>query len=75
MSKYEALNRLEEIQEQLEELGHEAAMIFKTNFPSQYTTGEAYSAFNFGSSWNSYNTTLETLIESAKREEEEEYFE
>ena len=71
MSKYEALDRLEEIQEQLEELGREAAMIFQENFPSQYTTGDAYGAFTFGSSWNSYNTTLETLIESARRGEED----
>ena len=54
MSKYEALDRLEEIQEQLEELGREAAMIFQENFPSQYQTGDAYGAFTFGSSWNSY---------------------
>lgn len=73
MNKYEALNRLEEIQAELEELGREAAMIFQTNFPGQYSTGEAYGAFTFGTSWNSYNTTLETLIESAKRDEEEEY--
>ncbi|MEK9909378.1 MAG: hypothetical protein VW498_03335 [Candidatus Thalassarchaeaceae archaeon] len=71
MSKYEALDRLEEIQEQLEELGREAAMIFQENFPSQYQTGDAYGAFTFGSSWNSYNTTLETLIESARRGEED----
>lgn len=71
MSKYEALDRLEEIQEQLEELGREAAMIFQTHFPDQYHTGDAYGAFTFGSSWNSYNTTLETLIESARRGEED----
>jgi hypothetical protein len=72
MSKYNAICRLEEIQAELEELGREAAQIFQTDFPSQYDTGAAYGAFTFGSSWNSYNTTLETLIESAQREEEEE---
>lgn len=74
MSKQEALYRLEEIQEQLEELGREAAMIFQQEFPSQYQQGDAYGAFTFGSSWNSYDTTLDSLIESAKQgEEEEEY--
>jgi len=71
MSKQEALYRLEEIQAELEELGREAAMIFQQEFPDQYSTGEAYGAFTFGSSWNSYNTTLETLIESAKNAEDE----
>jgi len=71
MSKQEALYRLEEIQQELDDLGNEAARIFKQNFPDQYSTGEAYGAFTFGSSWNSYNTTLETLIESAKNAEDE----
>lgn len=74
MSKQEALDRLEEIQEQLEELGREAAMIFAEHFPRQHQTGDAYGAFTFGSSWNSYNTTLETLIESARQGEEEEVY-
>jgi len=71
MSKQEALYRLEEIQQELDDLGNEAARIFKRHFPDQYSTGESYGAFTFGSSWNSYNTTLETLIESAKNAEDE----
>ena len=75
MSKYEALERLEQIQEELAALGEEAASLFQEHFPSLHDTGDAYGAFTFGSSWNSYNTTLESLIESAHREEEleEEY--
>ena len=71
MSRYQALDRLAEIQQELEDLGNEAAGIFRENFPSLYETGDAYGAFTFGSSWNSYNTTLESLIESAKRGEED----
>jgi type II secretory pathway component PulL len=71
MEHYEAIYRLEAIQEQLNELGNEAAEIFREHFPRQYQTGDAYGAFSFGSSWNSYNTTLETLIESARNSEEE----
>ena len=75
MSKSEALERLEQIQEELAALGEEAASLFQEHFPSLHDTGDAYGAFTFGSSWNSYNTTLESLIESAHREEEleEEY--
>ena len=75
MSKSEALERLEQIQEELAALGEEAASLFQEHFPSLHETGDAYGAFTFGSSWNSYNTTLESLIESAHREEEleEEY--
>ena len=71
MSKYHALERLAEIQQELDDLGNECARIFKQHFPSQYQTGDAYGAFSFGSSWNSYDTTLESLIESAQKEEEE----
>ena len=69
MSKYEAIERLEQIQEELAALGAEAAEIFQENFPSLYDQGEAYGAFAVGSSWNSFDTTLESLIESAREEE------
>ena len=69
MSKYEAIERLEQIQEELAALGQEAAELFQENFPSLHDTGDAYGAFSFGSSWNSYDTTLASLIESAQEEE------
>ena len=65
----EAIQRLEQIQEELAALGQEAAEIFQENFPSLYDQGEAYGAFAVGSSWNSFDTTLESLIESAREEE------
>jgi len=71
MSKVEAIERLEQIQEELSALGQEAAELFQEHFPSLHDTGDAYGAFSFGSSWNSFDTTLESLIESAKLEEEE----
>ena len=73
MSKYEAMDRLVQIQEELRKFGNEAASLFSEYYPSQYKSGDAYGAFTFGTSWNSYNTTLETLIESAQNEDEEEY--
>ena len=69
MSKYEAIERLEQIQEELAALGAEAAELFQQHFPSLHDQGEAYGAFEFGSSSNPYDTTLESLIESAQEEE------
>ena len=63
------IQRLEQIQEELEALGQEAAEIFKNNFPGLYEQGDAYGAFAVGSSWNSFDTTLASLIESAQEEE------
>ena len=63
------IQRVEQIQEELAALGAEAAEIFQEHFPSLHDTGDAYGAFSFGSSWNSYDTTLESLIESAQEEE------
>ena len=63
------IQRLEQIQEELEALGQEAAEIFENNFPSLYERGDAYGAFAVGSSWNSFDTTLASLIESAQEEE------
>jgi hypothetical protein len=64
------IQRLEQIQEELTALGQEAAEIFQEHFPRLHDTGDAYGAFSFGSSWNSYDTTLESLIESAQKEEQ-----
>jgi len=63
------IQRLEQIQEELAELGQEAVRIFQNNFPELYDTGEAYDAFTFGISSNPYDVTLESLIESAQEEE------
>ena len=74
-SKYEAVERLQEILNELDNLGREAAGIMRTEFPSLYASGDAYGAFTFGRSWNRYDTTLAKLVESAQEycEEEEEY--
>jgi len=63
------IERLEQIQEELSALGQEAAELFQQHYPSLYETGDAYGAFAVGSSWNSYDTTLESLIESAQNRE------
>ncbi len=63
------IQRLEQIQEEIAALGAEAAEIFQENFPSMHDQGEAYGAFEFGTSSNPYDTTLASLIESAQEEE------
>ena len=72
MSKYQALDRLDEIQEELRNLGREAAGLFREHFPTQYRQGDAYGAFTFGTSWNQYDTTLESLREAALEEADQE---
>jgi hypothetical protein len=72
MNKYDAVERLEEIQEELRQLGQEARCLFREHFPDLGEQGDAYGAFTFGSSWNRYDTTLETLIEQTESYEEEE---
>jgi hypothetical protein len=73
----EAHYRLQEIIEQLSDLGNEAAGIMREFFPSSYMSGEAYGAFNLGSSCNRYDTTLRSLVEDIdpyeKDEEEPEF--
>jgi hypothetical protein len=72
MNKYDAVERLEEIQEELRQLGQEARCLFREHFPDLGEQGDAYGSFTFGSSWNRYDTTLETLIEQTESYEEEE---
>jgi hypothetical protein len=72
MSKYEAQTRLHEILEEINELGNEARSIFRENFPDLAEVGDAYGAFTLGRSWNRYDTTLESLVDNAFEEEEEE---
>lgn len=71
MSKHEAQNRLHEILEELQELGSEARAIFREHFPEQADTGDAYGVFTLGTSYNKYDTTLESLVDEAFEEDEE----
>ena len=72
MSKFEAQDRLAEILDEVRSLGNEARAIFQEHFPELAETGDAYGAFTLGSSWNRYDTTLETLVEETESYEEEE---
>jgi hypothetical protein len=75
MSKYEAVERLQEILNELDDLGREAAGIMRTEFPRLYDSGDAYGAFTFGRSWNRLDTTLAKLVASAEEYCDEEDYE
>jgi len=70
----EAIYDLENILDQAAQLGDEARDIIKQHFPNELSAGDAYDVFNFGSSSNSYDKTLETLISDIQRTAEEEDF-
>ena len=62
--KEEAILRLEEILCELGELGYEASELVSEISESAHREGEAYGAFDLGSSTNPYDTTLSSIFES-----------
>jgi hypothetical protein len=58
----DALMDLQNILDQAAQLGDEAKQIISDTFPEELRGAEAYDIFNFGSSTNSYDNTLESLI-------------
>jgi hypothetical protein len=74
-NKEEALMELRNILDELQVLGDQAREIISMNFPSFLSQGEAYGAFDMGSSSNRYDTTLASIvadIEEYGDEEEDE---
>ena len=68
-------NELVELQNILDELsqkGEEAREIIRQHFPRMLSKGDAYGAFEFGSSANRYDTTLESIIEEIEEYYDEE---
>jgi hypothetical protein len=66
MTHAEVIERLESIQEELDSLSEEAQRLFLNHFPALEQEGSQYDAFSFGRSWNRYDTTFETLLNSAR---------
>ena len=73
-NKEEALMELRNILDELQVLGDQAREIIAMNFPSYLSQGEAYGAFDMGSSSNRYDTTLASIVADIEEygEEEEE---
>jgi len=63
----EALMDLQNILDRAAQLGDEARSIIQDTFPEELRGAEAYDVFNFGSSSNSYDNTLESLISDIER--------
>ena len=61
-NKSDALMQLQNILEELQMLADQARDIIAENFPSHLTKGEAYGAFDLGSSSNRYDTTLASIV-------------
>ena len=72
--KMEALMELRNILDELQVLGDQARNIIENNFPSFLRKGEAYGAFDMGSSSNRYDTTLASIVDEIEEygDEEEE---
>jgi hypothetical protein len=60
--KMEALMELRNILDELQVLGDQARDIIAQDFPSFLSKGEAYGAFDMGSSSNRYDTTLASIV-------------
>ena len=60
----DALEELERILDKASELGGEARDIVAQSFPNYLSQGDAYGAFNFGDSSNSYDTTLSSIVQN-----------
>ena len=61
--KMEALMELRNILDELQVLGDQARNIIANNFPSFLSKGEAYGAFDLGSSSNRYDTTIASIVD------------
>ena len=62
-NKQEAAEELQMIMDQLYELSDQAKMIFRNNFPTEYTRLDAYGALDFGTSSNRYDVTFENILD------------
>lgn len=64
----EALIELQNVLDQAAELADEAREIVREKFPNQLSRGDAYGIFNFGTSGNQYDHTLESMISDIEEE-------
>ena len=69
--KRDALLDLQDILDRASQLGEEAKGIVEDHFPLELRKGEAYDIFNFGSSVNQYDNTLESFIRDIEQSADE----
>ena len=63
MSSGEAVVELNYYMDKLQEISNEVSGIMQEYFPTEFAQGDAYGAFNFGSSRNQYDTTFEAILD------------
>ena len=63
MSPSEAVVELNYYMDKLQEISNEVSGIMQEYFPTEFAQGDAYGAFNFGSSRNQYDTTFEAILD------------
>ena len=63
MSPGEAVVELNYYMDELQNISGEVKQIMQQTFPDEYTRGDAYGAFNFGTSSNRYDVTFEGIVD------------
>ena len=63
MSPGEAVVELNYYMDKLQEVSNEVSGIMQEYFPTEFAQGDAYGAFDFGSSRNQYDTTFEAILD------------
>ena len=63
MSPGEAVVELNYYMDKLQEISGEVSRIMERYFPEEFNQGDAYSAFDFGSSRNPRDTTFEAILD------------
>jgi len=62
MSPGEAVTELNFLMDDLRNISGEVKQIMRQTFPDEFDQGDAYGAFDFGSSRNQYDTTFESIL-------------
>jgi hypothetical protein len=63
MSPTEAVVELNYLMDELQNISGEVKQIMQQTFPDEYTRGDAYGAFDFGTSSNRYDVTFEGILD------------
>ena len=71
MSPAEAVVELNYYMDELQNISGEVKQIMQQTFPGEYRRGDAYGAFDFGSSRNQFDTTFEGILDSLASEGDE----
>ena len=64
MSPAEAVTELNYYMNDLQDISAAVSRIMQQTFPGEYRRGEAYGAFDFGSSRNQFDITFESILDS-----------